>query len=137
MHAGRHESVSTPSSDVELSESTASDLSISLTQSELEEDLPQGVAPERNATSGGSNGHNQHSPETSLDSDDSKNETPAVILERCTMYDFYLVLSRICGSVEKDNNILIVLCHMLFLTGAPYSTYFLVYLKLSKPRKVE
>ncbi|KAG7226265.1 hypothetical protein INR49_003016 [Caranx melampygus] len=48
---GRCESVSTPSSDVQLSESSVSDLSISLTQSELEEDdLPEGVQPERNAS---------------------------------------------------------------------------------------
>ncbi|XP_070776949.1 centrosomal protein kizuna [Enoplosus armatus] len=69
---GRCESVSTPSSDVQLSGSSASDLSISLTQSELEEDLSEGVAPERNATSGGSDDHNQHSPESSPLSGGSK-----------------------------------------------------------------
>lgn len=91
MHSGRRESVSTPSSDVQLSESTASDLSISLTQSELEEDLPQGVPPERNATFGGSNDHYHHSPKSSLHSNDSKNPTPAVVLDRCSFYDFCIL----------------------------------------------
>ncbi|XP_063355861.1 centrosomal protein kizuna [Pelmatolapia mariae] len=68
---GKSESVSTLSSDVELSESTASDLSISLTQSELEEDAPEGGAPEGNDTHGRRD-HNQHSPESSLHSNGSK-----------------------------------------------------------------
>lgn len=87
---------------MQLSESSASDLSISLTQSELEEDLPEGVAPERNATSEGSDDQNRHSLESSLHSDGSKNtpqlncETtpPAVTLERYSMY-FCTLLSRI------------------------------------------
>lgn len=95
MHSGSRESVSTLSSDVQLSESTASDLSISLTQSELEEDLPQGVAPERNATSGGSDNHNQHSAESSLHSHGSKNTSPAVVLERYSMYYFCQMFSEI------------------------------------------
>nr|XP_012778835.1 centrosomal protein kizuna isoform X2 [Maylandia zebra] len=68
---GKSESVSTLSSDVELSESTASDLSISLTQSELEEDAPEGGAHEGNDTHGRRD-HNQHSPESSLHSNGSK-----------------------------------------------------------------
>ncbi|XP_068436279.1 centrosomal protein kizuna isoform X2 [Clinocottus analis] len=67
------QSVSTPSSDVPWSESTDSDLSLSLTESELEEDPPEGVAPERNATSGASDDDNRHSPESSRHSDESKN----------------------------------------------------------------
>lgn len=94
------ESVSTPSSDVQLSESNDRDLSISLTQSELEEDLPEGVAPERNATSGRIDDHNQHSPESSLLSDWSNNKpklncesAPTVTFERYSMYDFCALLS--------------------------------------------
>lgn len=90
---------------MQLSESSASDLSISLTQSELEEDLPEGVAPERNPTSGGSDDHNQHSPESSLLSDGFKNtpqlncesSAPVVTLERYSMYDFCTLLSGIVG----------------------------------------
>ncbi|XP_053291412.1 centrosomal protein kizuna isoform X2 [Pleuronectes platessa] len=67
--------VSTPGSDVELSESSASDLSVSLTQSELSED----VESERNATSGGSDALNQHSLESPIHSDGSKKT--AVTLE--------------------------------------------------------
>lgn len=69
---------------MELSESTASNLSISLTQSELEEEL----APEWNASPGGSDILNQHSPQSSLRSHCSENTSPAVILERCSMYYF-------------------------------------------------
>lgn len=79
---------------MQLSESSASDLSISLTQSELEEDLPEVVEPERNATSRGSDDHNQHSPELSLHSDGSKN-TSSVTLERYSVYDFCTLLSVI------------------------------------------
>lgn len=101
LHSGGCDSVSTPSSDMQLSESSASDLSISLTQSELEEDLPEGVAPERNATSAGSDDHNHHSPESSLHSDGSKNtpqlncesSAPAVTLKRYSMFDFCTLLS--------------------------------------------
>uniref|UniRef100_A0A3Q1GUX4 Centrosomal protein kizuna n=1 Tax=Acanthochromis polyacanthus TaxID=80966 RepID=A0A3Q1GUX4_9TELE len=70
---GKSESISTPSSDVQLSESSVSDLTISLTQSELEEDPPEGVAPERNGSYGGSDDPNQHSPQSSVHSDGSKN----------------------------------------------------------------
>uniref|UniRef100_A0A1A7XGC8 Centrosomal protein kizuna n=1 Tax=Iconisemion striatum TaxID=60296 RepID=A0A1A7XGC8_9TELE len=70
---GKCESVSDPSSDVQLSESSASDLTISLTQSELEEDLSEDVAPERNASYRESDVHQQHRPESSLHSSASKN----------------------------------------------------------------
>lgn len=89
---------------MQLTESSASDLSISLTQSELEEDLPEGVAPEGNGTSGGSDDHNQHSPESSLHSDGSKNipqlnceslAPASVTVERYSMYDLCTLLSGI------------------------------------------
>lgn len=88
---------------MQLSESSASDLSISLTQSELEEDLPEGVAPERDVTSGGSDDHNQPSPRSSLQSDRSNNtpqlnsesSAPAVTLKRYNMYDLYSLLPGI------------------------------------------
>ncbi|CAK6968020.1 centrosomal protein kizuna isoform X1 [Scomber scombrus] len=101
--AGRQDSVSTPSSDVQLSESSASDLSISLTQSELEEDLPEGVAPERNGTSEGS-------PASSLHSDGSRNtpqlncETtpPAVTLERLSQEGLFNLLDGIEGRLHGE-----------------------------------
>lgn len=85
-----------------LSESTASDLSLSLTQSEPEEDdLPDGVAPEKSATSGGSVVHTPQSPESSLHSGGSNNtqqlncesSAPVVTLERYSMYDCRLLFS--------------------------------------------
>lgn len=83
-----------------LSESTASDLSLSLTQSEPEEDdPPDGVAPEKSATSGGSVVHTPHSPESSLHSGGSNNtqqsSAPVVTLERYSMYDCRLLFSRV------------------------------------------
>lgn len=86
MHSGSWESVNAPSSDAQLSESSASDLSISLTQSELEEDLLEDVESERNATSGGNGDHSRHSPESSLHSDGSKNTSPAATVERYIVY---------------------------------------------------
>ncbi|XP_039993964.1 centrosomal protein kizuna isoform X2 [Xiphias gladius] len=99
---GRCESVSTASSDVQLSESSASDLSISLTQSELEEDPPEGVEPERNATSGGGDDHNQHSPDSSLPSDRSKNTTPAVTLESLSQEGLFSLLDSIEGRLHAE-----------------------------------
>lgn len=86
-----------------LSESSASDLSLSLTQSELEEDLPDGVAPEKRATSGASDDHSQHSPESFLRSDGPKHtpelncesSAPVVTLERYCIYHFCTLLSVI------------------------------------------
>ncbi|KAK5886033.1 hypothetical protein CesoFtcFv8_017111 [Champsocephalus esox] len=107
---GRGESVSTPSSDVQLSESTASDLSISLTQSELDEDPPEGVAPERNATSEWSDDQNQHSPESSLHSDGSKSKpqsngqssAPAVTLESLSQEGLFNLLDDIEGRLHGE-----------------------------------
>ncbi|XP_030247391.1 centrosomal protein kizuna isoform X7 [Sparus aurata] len=103
----RCESVTPPSSDVQLSESSASDLSISLTQSELEEDLPEGVAPERSATSQGSDDHNQHSRESSLQSDGSKktpqlNSVPLVTLESLSQEGLFNLLDRIEGRLHCE-----------------------------------
>ncbi|XP_035529633.1 centrosomal protein kizuna isoform X1 [Morone saxatilis] len=107
---GRCDSVSTPSSDVQLSESSASDLSISLTQSELDEDLPEGVASERNPTSGRSGDHNQHSPESSLHTDGSKNtpqlncasSTPVVTLESLSQEGLFNLLDSIEGRLHGE-----------------------------------
>ncbi|KAM6917127.1 centrosomal protein kizuna isoform 2-T2 [Lycodopsis pacificus] len=107
---GRRGSVSTPSSDVQLSESSVSDLSISLTQSELEEDPPEGVAPERKATSGGSGGHNRRSPESSLHSDGSKNtpqlncesSAPVGTLESLHQEGFFNLLDNIEGRLHGE-----------------------------------
>ncbi|XP_074516695.1 centrosomal protein kizuna isoform X2 [Sebastes fasciatus] len=105
---GRRESVRTPSSDV--SESSISDLSISLTQSELDEDLPEGVAPERKATSGGSDDHNQHSPESSLHSDGSKDtprlnresSAPVLTLESLSQEGLFNLLDGIEGRLRGE-----------------------------------
>lgn len=95
LHSGKCESVSEPSSDVQLSESSASDLTISLTQSELEEDSPEDVAAERNASHRETDDHKQHRPESSLHSSmsantpqlNSESSAPAVTLKRYNMYD--------------------------------------------------
>lgn len=93
--SGTCESVSTPSSDVHLSES--SDLSLSLTQSELEEDPPDGVAPEMRATSGGRDDHSRHSPDGCKDTPqlDCESSAPVVTLERYFIYRFSTLLSVI------------------------------------------
>ncbi|KAK9533455.1 hypothetical protein VZT92_008572 [Zoarces viviparus] len=107
---GRRGSVSTPSSDVQLSESSVSDLSISLTVSELEEDPSEGVAPERKATSGGSGGHDRRSPESSLHSDGSKNtpqlncesSAPVGTLESLCQEGFFNLLDHIEGRLHGE-----------------------------------
>ncbi|XP_041669167.1 centrosomal protein kizuna [Cheilinus undulatus] len=107
---GRSESVSTPSSDVQLSESSVSDLSISLTQSELEEDPPEGVAPDRKTTSGRDDDHNQHSLESSLHSEKSKKtlqlnfESPAskVTLESLSQEGLFTLLDSIEGRLHGE-----------------------------------
>uniref|UniRef100_A0A3Q3LZR2 Centrosomal protein kizuna n=1 Tax=Mastacembelus armatus TaxID=205130 RepID=A0A3Q3LZR2_9TELE len=97
---GRCESVSTLRSDEHLSESSVSDLSISITQSELEEDLPEGVAPHNNATSGRSVDHNQHSPESSCQSE--MNTSPAVTLESLSEEGLFNLLDSIEGRLHGE-----------------------------------
>nr|XP_046269116.1 centrosomal protein kizuna [Scatophagus argus] len=104
-------SVSTLSSDVQLSQSSASILSISLTQSELEEDLPDSMAPERSATSRGSDDHNQRSPETSPHSNGSKNtpqlncesSAPVVTLESLSQEGLFYLLDSIEGRLYCEH----------------------------------
>ncbi|KAM7403864.1 hypothetical protein PAMA_004336 [Pampus argenteus] len=98
----RHESVSKQSSDVQLSDSSASDLSISLTPSELEEDLPDGVAPERNGTSEGSDDQNLHNTESPDHSDIGKTTPPAVTLERLSQEGFFKLLDSIEGRLHGE-----------------------------------
>nr|XP_020464391.1 centrosomal protein kizuna isoform X2 [Monopterus albus] len=100
--SGGGESVGTPSSDVQLSESVMSDLSISLTQSELEKDPPEGLAAQRTATSGGSHDHCQHSSESSLHSDGSKNTAPAVTLESLSQEGLFHLLDSIEGRLHSE-----------------------------------
>ncbi|KAM6968760.1 centrosomal protein kizuna isoform 1-T1 [Tautogolabrus adspersus] len=107
---GRSESVSTPSSDVQLSESSVSELSISLTQSELEEDPPEGVAPDRKTTSGRDDDHSQHSPVSSPHSDGSKNTSPlnfespapVVTLESLSKEGLFTLLDNIEGRLNGE-----------------------------------
>ncbi|KAG7510861.1 hypothetical protein JOB18_033879 [Solea senegalensis] len=97
---GSRESVSTPSSDVQLSESSESDLSISLTQSELEDDLQEDVESERNATSAESPDHSQHSP------DPSKNTSSAVALQRLSQEGLFNLLDTIEGRLRGERTTL-------------------------------
>ncbi|XP_030614966.1 centrosomal protein kizuna isoform X2 [Archocentrus centrarchus] len=105
--AGRSESVSSPSSDVELSESTASDLTVSLTQSELEEDLPEGGAPESNAPYGGSD-HSQHGLASSLRSNRSQktfhfsSEAPVGTLKSLSQEGLFNLLDSIEGRLHSE-----------------------------------
>ncbi|KAK2891608.1 hypothetical protein Q8A73_017273 [Channa argus] len=99
---GRCDSVSTTSSDLQVSENSASDLSISLTQSELEENLLEDVAPERNGTFKENDDHSQHSPETSLHSDGSKNTSRAVTLERLSVEGLFYLLDSIEGRLHEE-----------------------------------
>lgn len=132
---------------MQLSESSASDLSISLTQSELEEDLPESEAHERNASSGETDDHNQHSPESSIHSNGSKNtpqlncesSAPVVTLERYSIYDFCTLLCRNwkSASMDKNTNILIALWHMLFLKHAQFSQHLFPRFKAQQTEKGE
>ncbi|XP_019940203.2 centrosomal protein kizuna isoform X1 [Paralichthys olivaceus] len=95
-------SVSTSSSDVQLSESSASDLSVSLTQSELEKDLPEDVESERNAASGGRDALNQHCPESSIHSNESKNTAAALTLESLSQEGIFNLLDSIEGRLHGE-----------------------------------
>uniref|UniRef100_A0AAQ4PAP6 Centrosomal protein kizuna n=1 Tax=Gasterosteus aculeatus aculeatus TaxID=481459 RepID=A0AAQ4PAP6_GASAC len=109
---GRRESVGTLSSGVPLSESPVSDLSISLTQSELEEDPPEGVAPETSATpSGASDDHNRRRrPESPLQSDSSEHtpqlnresSAPAGTSESLSQEGFFRLLDNIEGRLGGE-----------------------------------
>ncbi|KAM3595102.1 uncharacterized protein V6R79_018120 [Siganus canaliculatus] len=109
--AGRCESVSTPSSDVQLSESTASDLSISLTQSEPEEDLADNVTRERSVISRASEDQSQRGPESSCHSDGSEDtpqlksesSAPAVISESLSQEGFFNLLDNIEGRLNCES----------------------------------
>ncbi|XP_041827973.1 LOW QUALITY PROTEIN: centrosomal protein kizuna [Melanotaenia boesemani] len=102
---GKCESISTLSSDVELSESSASDLTISLTQSELEEDLPEDVVPVRNSYRG-KDDHKQHSPKSSIHSNGSKlhseSSGSAVTLKSLSLEGFYSLLDSIEGRLHGE-----------------------------------
>lgn len=77
--------------------SESSDLSLSLTQSELEEDPPDGVALEMRATSGGRDDHSRHSPGGSKDTPqlNCESSAPVATLERYFIYHFSTLLSVI------------------------------------------
>ncbi|XP_028251035.1 centrosomal protein kizuna isoform X2 [Parambassis ranga] len=103
------ESVSTLSSDVELSESS-SDLKTSLTESELEEDLPEDVAPKRTAACEGSDKHNQYRPESSIHSDgfnntpqlNSESSEPVVTLKSLSLEGLFNLLDSIEGRLLNE-----------------------------------
>ncbi|XP_023142667.2 centrosomal protein kizuna isoform X1 [Amphiprion ocellaris] len=107
---GKSESISTQSSDVQLSESSVSDLTISLTQSELEEDPPEGVALDRNGSYGESDDPNQHSPQSSIHSDGSKNtpqinsetSAPVVTLKSLSQEGLFNLLDSIEGRLHSQ-----------------------------------
>ncbi|XP_043999293.1 centrosomal protein kizuna isoform X2 [Gambusia affinis] len=106
--SGKCESVGESCSDVQLSESSSSDLTISLTQSELEEDLPVEAASERNASCRGSGDHKQHHPDSSPHSDGSKNtewlnsesSTPGVTLKSLSLEGLFNLLDSIEGRLH-------------------------------------
>ncbi|KAM4541702.1 centrosomal protein kizuna isoform 2-T2 [Odontesthes bonariensis] len=103
--SGKRESASSPSSDEQLSESSASDLTISLTQSEMEDELPEDVAPKRNASYGGSDHHKQHSPESSSHSNGSKlnsdSSSPVMTLESLSPEGLFNLLDSIEGRLHS------------------------------------
>ncbi|MEQ2276755.1 hypothetical protein XENORESO_008061 [Xenotaenia resolanae] len=110
--SGKYESVGEPSSDVQLSESSSSDLTISLTQSELEEDLPEEAASERNASFRGSGDHKQHCPDSSPCSDGSENteqlnresSTPGPTLTSLSLEGLFNLLDSIEGRLHDEQS---------------------------------
>ncbi|XP_068608479.1 centrosomal protein kizuna [Brachionichthys hirsutus] len=101
---GRLEGVSAPCSDVQLSESSASDLSISLTQSEQSEPEED---PDDDAALGRRADRKQHSPD-SLHSDASKHAprlngdspSPAVTLDSLSQEGLFYLLNNIEGRLH-------------------------------------
>ncbi|KAM4541385.1 centrosomal protein kizuna [Fundulus diaphanus] len=110
--SGKCEAAGEPSSDVQLSESSSSDLTISLTQSELEEDLPEEAASERNASSRGSGDHTQHRPDSSVHSDGSKkteqfnseSSTPGPTLKSLSLEGLFNLLDSIEGRLHGEQS---------------------------------
>ncbi|XP_014890282.1 centrosomal protein kizuna isoform X2 [Poecilia latipinna] len=110
--SGKCESVGESCSDVQLSESSSSDLTISLTQSELEEDLPVEAASERNTSCRGSGDHKQHRPDSSPHSDESKNterlngesSTPGVTLKSLSLEGLFNLLDSIEGRLHGEQS---------------------------------
>ncbi|CAG5866289.1 unnamed protein product [Menidia menidia] len=99
--SGKCESVSGPSFEEQLPESSASDLTISLTQSETEEDLPEDVSAKRNASDGGSGDHKQHSPDPSAHSD-SDSSAPVVTSESLSLEGLFNLLDSIEGRLHGE-----------------------------------
>ncbi|KAK5608548.1 hypothetical protein CRENBAI_023883 [Crenichthys baileyi] len=110
--SGKYKSVGEPGSDVQLSESSSSDLTISLTQSELEEDLPEEAPSERNASFRGSGDHKQHCPDSSPCSDGSENteqlnresSTPEATLKRLSLKGLFNLLDSIEGQLHGEQS---------------------------------
>ncbi|XP_054894860.1 centrosomal protein kizuna isoform X1 [Poeciliopsis prolifica] len=110
--SGKCESDGESCSDVQLSESSSSDLTISLTQSELEEDLPVETASERNASCRGSGDHKKHRPDSSPHSDESKNTeqlnseslTPGVTLKSLSLEGLFNLLDSIEGRLHGEQS---------------------------------
>ncbi|XP_056151975.1 centrosomal protein kizuna [Lampris incognitus] len=118
----RGECVGTPSDSVNLSQSSTSDLSISLTDSELEdEDLPEGVAnldpipaarmaPEMSATAGGGDSDSLHREELFLHAGELKNRPPSnhdsippeAALERLSHQGLFHLLESIEGQLHGE-----------------------------------
>lgn len=78
------------SSEVNLTVSQSSALSISLTQSELDEDLPESEAADKHDLSEETENHYQHSPKSSLHSERSDRSMEGLTMERYNML-FFLV----------------------------------------------
>ncbi|XP_061600075.1 centrosomal protein kizuna isoform X1 [Cololabis saira] len=108
--SGKCDSVSASSSDVQLSDSSSSDLTISVTQSEPEDDLPADDKSERNATYESSEDHKWHNPAASLDSNASKNSPrlgsdasqPVVTLQSLSLEGLFNLLDSIEGRLGGE-----------------------------------
>ncbi|RVE56999.1 hypothetical protein OJAV_G00212090 [Oryzias javanicus] len=107
---GTRESVSASSSDVQLSESSASDLTISLTQSELEDDVPEEAELERESSFEGRDHHKGNCLQTSLNSNGSNNTSqvdsespgPAVTSEGLSLEGLFNLLDSIEGRLHGE-----------------------------------
>ncbi|XP_023807488.1 centrosomal protein kizuna isoform X3 [Oryzias latipes] len=108
--SGTHESLSASSSDVQLSESSASDLTLSLTQSELEDDVPDEAELERESLFEGRDHHKEHCLQTSLNSNGSNNTSqldnestgPAVTSKGLSLEGLFNLLDGIEGRLHGE-----------------------------------
>uniref|UniRef100_A0A3P8UDX7 Centrosomal protein kizuna n=1 Tax=Cynoglossus semilaevis TaxID=244447 RepID=A0A3P8UDX7_CYNSE len=95
--AGSYDGASAASSDMELSESTASDLSLSLTQSEPEEELPDGEESDGDVSAVGS---------PDQISDGSRKTSPTMALQSLSQEALFYLLDSIEGRLQGERTAL-------------------------------